>query len=112
MPKVPANGRRSQNSFKFGDVIRFTCNKGYELVGAENIACLSGGVANATAPLCANINECNTTAPCSRHALCIDSEGSFSCQCLPGYRGNGSFCSGKYLVHSCGSLRKHSYTER
>lgn len=96
MPKVPKNGSRSQDRFVFGDVITFTCKNGFRLVGEKRTACLAGGVANATAPLCQNINECKKTDACSQDALCIDLHGSFSCQCLTGYTGNGSFCSGEY----------------
>ena len=45
-----------------------------------------------------DINECeyyNDT--CNVNASCTNSEGSFSCSCLPGYTGDGlEVCTGKY----------------
>ena len=98
LPAAPRNGSRSQDTFIFGDVITFTCNTGYRLVGENVTGCLAGGVSSGTAPLCQNINECNATAPCSRDALCIDNHGSFGCECLTGYTGNGFSCSGEHVA--------------
>ena len=35
-----------------------------------------------------NIDECTASAesPCQNGALCMDTPGSYKCQCLPGYR--------------------------
>ncbi len=100
LPGIPSNGSRSQETFVFGDVIVFTCNNGYRLVGEKVTTCLAGGVANATGPLCQNINECNETVPCSNDALCIDEHGSFGCECLVGYTGNGFLCHGEQSSRS------------
>ena len=32
---------------------------------------------------------------CNVHALCIDKDGGFDCQCTAGYTGNGTHCSGE-----------------
>ncbi len=96
LPAIPSNGSRSQNTFVFSDVIVFTCNNGYRLVGENATVCLAGGVANAAAPLCQNINECVKAPPCSRDALCVDLHGSFGCECIAGYTGNGFLCTGEY----------------
>ena len=43
-----------------------------------------------------DINECKLyNDTCSMNASCINSEGSFSCLCLPGYTGDGfELCTG------------------
>ena len=42
-----------------------------------------------------DINECNmTTIPCDTHAACTNTPGSYSCQCMTGYTGNGTSCDG------------------
>ena len=41
------------------------------------------------------MNECldNSTRVCDVNALCMNTEGSFVCQCFLGYVGNGLDCS-------------------
>lgn len=45
-----------------------------------------------------DINECATDAD-SCHitlATCTNTEGGYTCQCIPGYEGDGIVCSGEY----------------
>jgi len=43
----------------------------------------------------ADIDECATNnGGCSSDASCTNSEGSFTCACLPGYNGDGVTCTG------------------
>ncbi|XP_003729128.2 uncharacterized protein LOC100891625 [Strongylocentrotus purpuratus] len=39
-PGAPANGIQLDTSFKFGDIVRFACLPGYELLGIEAIQCI------------------------------------------------------------------------
>ena len=87
LPGVLSNCSRSQNTFNFGDIIKFTCNHGYQLAGYYTIACLASGLANITVPLCLNMTECREASHCSKIALCTDKYGSFGCSSLPGYTG-------------------------
>ena len=44
-----------------------------------------------------DINECTAgvdTNNCSSNAFCTNNEGSFSCQCRPGFTGDGYTCKG------------------
>ena len=46
---------------------------------------------------CSDINECSdptNTHNCADEADCVNIAGGFSCQCRPGYSGNGYQCSG------------------
>ncbi len=45
------------------------------------------------------MNECQDgTHDCDRDmAICLNTEGSYACQCRPGYTGDGKNCSGIYL---------------
>ena len=40
----------------------------------------------------ADQNEC-ATSPCDANAVCTNVPGSYRCECLPGYRGNGVVCT-------------------
>lgn len=39
-----------------------------------------------------DIDECQP-GRCHQNAVCINTQGSFLCQCQPGYSGNGIYCS-------------------
>ena len=43
------------------------------------------------------MDEC-LDMPCHDNAACNNNIGSFECECLAGYSGNGFNCSGKYLL--------------
>lgn len=47
--------------------------------------------------LLSDINEC-TRGYCSVNAECQNFNGSYSCDCLPGYNGDGVTCAGKYII--------------
>jgi hypothetical protein len=43
-----------------------------------------------------DINECQgNTDNCHDNATCSNNEGSFDCQCIQGYTGDGTNCEGK-----------------
>ena len=45
-----------------------------------------------------DVDECALgTSSCSADALCINTEGSFTCSCKPGYSGDGQVCAGEIL---------------
>lgn len=37
----------------------------------------------------------SSTHKCSRHAVCLNTHGSYKCRCNSGFRGNGFECSGE-----------------
>ena len=45
-----------------------------------------------------DINEC-LSIPCDKNA-CINNNGSYSCSCKPGFKGNGTVCVGMYAFMS------------
>ena len=46
-----------------------------------------------------DINKCTTNVHiCDANAFCSNSEGSYNCTCSPGYTGNGTSCTGIYIV--------------
>ncbi|XP_053329536.1 latent-transforming growth factor beta-binding protein 4 [Spea bombifrons] len=38
---------------------------------------------------CVDINECQTEPTCGPHGKCVNTDGSFQCECLPGFRLSG-----------------------
>ena len=46
----------------------------------------------------ADINECELELDnCSPNAACTNTMGSFECECLPGFSGDGMTCEGQYI---------------
>lgn len=47
-----------------------------------------------------DINECLFRGlgghNCNLNAMCVNENGSFACQCLPGFSGNGTDCNGTH----------------
>ena len=45
-----------------------------------------------------DVNECDDPGgnDCHRNASCTDTIGSYTCTCMLGYSGNGTYCEGKY----------------
>lgn len=47
---------------------------------------------------CSDVDECNADASsCDDHATCTNSYGSYNCQCISGYTGDGQTCTGEVL---------------
>ena len=47
-----------------------------------------------------DINECESTSDvCDDNAQCLNTDGSFSCTCNPGFFGNGINCCKFSVVH-------------
>ncbi|XP_019630392.1 PREDICTED: E-selectin-like [Branchiostoma belcheri] len=59
----PLNGfMTGPNSY--GDVVNFTCEPGYNLVGTSSLTCLPDGTWNGNLPTCTDRNVVNTAAQC------------------------------------------------
>lgn len=41
-----------------------------------------------------DLNECTDSGLCNKNARCINTEGSYECQCHDGFQGNGYNCTG------------------
>lgn len=58
----------------------------------------SGSIASSVSP--EDIDECQTDR-CHADAACYNGEGSFTCQCKPGYYGDGFLCTPGTLMLTC-----------
>ena len=46
-----------------------------------------------------DVDECKEKgAVCGDQGVCVNTLGSYTCACQPGYRGNGTHCEGKQLA--------------
>ncbi|KAI5711004.1 hypothetical protein M8J75_013255 [Diaphorina citri] len=62
------------------------CNRGFQQLYSEDRLQDDFG--------CFDINECNAgTDLCHKNAMCFNEIGSYSCQCRPGFTGNGHQCT-------------------
>jgi len=51
-------------------------------------------------PIHTDTNECEQELDvCHLNATCTDTDGSYVCECLSGFTGNGFHCSGKPLTY-------------
>ena len=102
LPQAPQNGQMhwSGGDFKYSNVVNFSCNKGYTLVGSGVVSCQADGTTT-TVPTCQNINECKQAkTPCSINASCKDTDGSYTCTCKTGFIGDGVKCAGELFTYS------------
>ncbi|XP_035665048.1 sushi, von Willebrand factor type A, EGF and pentraxin domain-containing protein 1-like, partial [Branchiostoma floridae] len=89
----PANGWISPaGRNKYQDVVQFSCITGFQLNGESAVTCLADGTWSDTIPTCTDIDEC-TQNLCHGLATCINTIGSFQCNCINGYLGNGLTCT-------------------
>ncbi|KAL3885790.1 hypothetical protein ACJMK2_025828 [Sinanodonta woodiana] len=64
-----------------GEPVLLQCNSGYTPSGKNPFIC---GVDNL--PVCNNTNECTAGTHQCVNAYCVDTEGSYTCKCKPGYQ--------------------------
>ncbi|XP_066299942.1 uncharacterized protein, partial [Branchiostoma lanceolatum] len=96
----------------YGSMARFRCRLGFDMVGQETITCLTSGKWSAPEPTCNDVNECLNKVTCdgktpeecaalsrggkgnicSPQADCINTIGSYHCECKEGYAGDGVHC--------------------
>ena len=50
------------------------------------------------AKLCVDMNEClsKNINECQKNTACVNTVGSYRCDCLDGFEGDGMFCEGIY----------------
>lgn len=95
-----ANCVNTQGSFEC------MCREGYEGNGRmctgiyrAVLPALNLGIPLRELFLNADINECfRDSDDCSDFARCFNTQGSFTCTCLRGYRGDGRVCNGEHRL--------------
>ncbi|XP_065180017.1 sushi, von Willebrand factor type A, EGF and pentraxin domain-containing protein 1-like [Sycon ciliatum] len=94
--QAPNNGTATPLSatINFNETVVYSCHTGFRLVGEASAHCLATGDLDAAKPICQDIRECSneTLHDCHRDARCNNTVGSYTCSCLTGYAGNGTYC--------------------
>ncbi|XP_019614494.1 PREDICTED: uncharacterized protein LOC109462395 [Branchiostoma belcheri] len=79
----PVNGDSSGSNF-YQDVVQFTCDPGYDLVGDSSSTCQADRTWSSNTPSCSDIDECsNANGGCDH--MCTNTMGSFQCSCVTGF---------------------------
>ncbi|XP_065195492.1 E-selectin-like [Sycon ciliatum] len=97
--RVPVNGNMSprQPAINYNESVRYSCNAGYVLVGAESAACTDTSLLSHSIPTCKvlDVNECASGMHrCDKNAVCTSLNSTHvTCNCSTGYTGNGTTCS-------------------
>ncbi|GFU28902.1 CUB and sushi domain-containing protein 1 [Trichonephila clavipes] len=71
-PGVSIDGKREGDCCYIGDVLEFSCNEDYELVGKDEIICLPGAKWSSPRPLCRRVHW--NVEPCRLQCLNYASE--------------------------------------
>ncbi|XP_065194398.1 sushi, von Willebrand factor type A, EGF and pentraxin domain-containing protein 1-like isoform X2 [Sycon ciliatum] len=86
----------SRRSIAVNQTVMFTCSRGYHILSTSDSAhevvsesgrCGVNGKLHISLPECVDTNECDQadTHNCTASQVCINSVGSFSCSCRPGF---------------------------
>ncbi|XP_078574744.1 receptor-type tyrosine-protein phosphatase S-like [Branchiostoma floridae x Branchiostoma japonicum] len=82
---APENGAvNGGNSYQ--DVVQFTCNHGYQLIGDSSRTCQADRTWTGADPTCVDVNECSPNGgrgPCDYS--CTNTAGSYTCTCNSGH---------------------------
>lgn len=90
--------------FAVGEQVTVLCKEGFETNQDGNLTCQDDGNWDRTFPQCTDINECAVLASisnkdnktqlrnCHEKARCVNTVGSYSCQCSNSYDGDGFDC--------------------
>ncbi|XP_033097637.1 mucin-4-like, partial [Anneissia japonica] len=84
--KPPDNGQLYPDvQIIHGQAVTFSCNNGYDLIGAQTLICNDGRYIDNT-PTCLEINDCDPS-PCLNGGTCTDGVANYTCSCSNAWQG-------------------------
>ncbi|XP_076452127.1 uncharacterized protein LOC143287751 [Babylonia areolata] len=85
--QVLAGGR---SYVDFDTTLALLCDEpAYKLVGNPTIRCLANQTFTSL-PVCQDVDECSSGTPCPANTQCTNTDGNYTCPCLPGFQDSGS----------------------
>ncbi|XP_035670115.1 sushi, von Willebrand factor type A, EGF and pentraxin domain-containing protein 1-like [Branchiostoma floridae] len=88
MPSMENLDVNPMDEYYAGDMVIFNCSTGYSPNSTDNLTltCNNDGVFVGSSTNCTDVDECSAGRhQCSDNTVCVNTEGSYWCQCLPGY---------------------------
>ena len=89
---TPANGTKTGTNFTYNSIITYSCNVGYNVMGADSLTCLSDGSWNGSVPSCVIVSCSDPGTPSNGQRIetgfLYNSVVSYSCEA--GYNLTGS----------------------
>ncbi|XP_078660137.1 uncharacterized protein LOC144904866 [Branchiostoma floridae x Branchiostoma belcheri] len=88
MPAIENLDVNPMDEYYSGDTVLFNCSAGYSLNSTDNLnlTCQNDGYFAGRSVNCTDIDECvDGSHQCSDNTVCVNTEGGYWCDCLPGY---------------------------
>ncbi|XP_019635147.1 PREDICTED: sushi, von Willebrand factor type A, EGF and pentraxin domain-containing protein 1-like [Branchiostoma belcheri] len=88
MPAIENLDVNPMDEYYSGDTVLFNCSAGYSLNSTDNLnlTCQNDGFFVGSSVNCTDIDECaDGSHQCSDNTVCVNTEGGYWCNCLPGY---------------------------
>ncbi|XP_041117630.1 sushi, von Willebrand factor type A, EGF and pentraxin domain-containing protein 1 isoform X2 [Polyodon spathula] len=92
-PPLLENGFYLAEDFYAGSTVTYQCNNGFYLLGDSKVFCIDSGDWNSNSPSCLDVDECALGSDCDEHSNCYNTDGSYTCTCIPPYYGDGKNCT-------------------
>ncbi|KAI4808144.1 hypothetical protein KUCAC02_000212 [Chaenocephalus aceratus] len=92
-PRPLENGLFQGTDFQASSSVVYQCNAGFYLLGDTKVHCSNSGKWGGNPPACLDVDECALGSDCDEHASCHNTDGSYTCTCIPPYSGDGKNCT-------------------
>ncbi|XP_029944330.1 sushi, von Willebrand factor type A, EGF and pentraxin domain-containing protein 1 isoform X2 [Salarias fasciatus] len=102
-PRPLEHGSVQGSDFLAGSSVVYQCNAGFYLLGDSKVRCSNSGKWGGNPPACLDVDECALGSDCDEHASCQNTDGSYSCTCVPPYSGDGKNCTEPVKCENPGS---------
>ena len=91
-PGTPSNGAKAGTSFTYNSIITYSCNVGYNVMGADSLTCLSSGSWNRSVPSCVIVSCGNPGTPSNGQRIgdTFNYSSTVTFHCNTGYNLSGS----------------------
>lgn len=84
--EAPENGKKFGSKYLADHEVHYTCDSGYQLIGASSRLCQQNGSWTDNAPHCKDIRPCSSQ-PCLNGGTCVEGTNQYKCNCPPEWRG-------------------------